>query len=129
MPRRKSKTNKKTAPKKSIIETKVEKIIKSLNLPYQDQMKIGKYTVDFLIDDRYIVECYGDFWHCNPTKYTGSFFNRGAKKTAEEIWNRDRRRKLELEQMGYKFMCVWEEEVNASSKLVSSRIKKILNVD
>jgi G:T-mismatch repair DNA endonuclease (very short patch repair protein) len=129
MSRKKRKpTNKKeVVKKKSGIEEKVEKLIEKFDISYTDQACLGKYTVDFLVDDKYIIECYGDFWHCNPTKYTGSFFNKGSKKTAQEIWERDKKRKDELEKMGYKFLCLWESEINAATKLVYSKIKKFIN--
>jgi len=114
--------------RKSNIEKIVEEVIERLDLPYEDQTAIGKYTVDFLVDGKYIIECYGDFWHCNPIKYSGSFYNRGVKKTAQQIWDRDKKRKDELEQLGYKFLYLWEMEINATTKLVSSKIKKFINI-
>jgi very-short-patch-repair endonuclease len=129
MARKNRKQNKKKEPvkKKSGIEEKVEKIIENFNFPYQEQACVGRYTVDFLVDSKYIIECYGDFWHCNPTKYSGSFYNRGVKKTAQEIWERDKKRKEELEGLGYKFLCLWETEINTTAKLVSSKIKRFIN--
>ena len=105
------------------IETRVYNILQTLDLPIIPQTKINKYSVDFLVDDKYIVECYGDFWHCNPTQYTSSYYNRGVKKTAEEIWARDQKRKEDLQNMGYKFMCLWESEIKNSSKYVKKKIK------
>jgi very-short-patch-repair endonuclease len=107
------------------IETKVATILESLNLPFEQQVTIDRYTVDFLIDKKYIVECYGDFWHCNPHQYTSSYFNRGKKKTAEEIWERDMKRKEQFEKMGYKFLCLWESDIRNNPKIVRSKIKKI----
>jgi very-short-patch-repair endonuclease len=107
------------------IETKVATILESLNVPFEQQVSIDRYTVDFLIDKKYIVECYGDFWHCNPHQYTSSYFNRGKKKTAEEIWKRDMKRKEQFEKMGYKFLCLWESDIRNNPKIVRSKIKKI----
>lgn len=124
MPKRKKKVTKKNV---SNIEIKVSGILKSLGVDYEQQVKIGKYNVDFLVEGKYIVECYGDFWHCNPHQYTSSYFNRGKKMTAEEIWNRDKKRKDYLESIGYKFLCLWESDINKNSKVVKSKIKKILD--
>ena len=123
MPRQ-SKSDKKAA-QNNTIENKVEQILQSLNVPYEQQVTIDKYTVDFLVDKKYIVECYGDFWHCNPHQYTSSYFNRGKKKTAEEIWKRDTKRKEQFEKMGYKFLCLWESDIRNNPKIVRSKIKKI----
>lgn len=119
---------KKTA-QRTTIETKVEKILQSFDLSYESQVTIDKYTVDFLVNKKYVVECYGDYWHCNPHQYTSSYFNRGKKKTAEEIWTRDTERKVQFEKMGYKFICLWESEINNTPKIVRSRIKKNIKLD
>ena len=111
------------------IEQRVATILESLNIPYEQQVSIDKYTVDFLVDKKYIVECYGDFWHCNPHQYTSSYFNRGKKKTAEEIWERDTERKKKFEQMGYKFLCLWENDIRNNPKIVQSKIKKHIKLD
>jgi len=107
------------------IEQKVATILESMHIPYEQQVTIDKYTVDFLVDKKYIVECYGDFWHCNPHQYTSSYFNRGKKKTAEEMWERDMKRKEQFEKMGYKFLCLWESDIRNNPKIVRSKIKKI----
>lgn len=126
---RKRKKEKKVAAQKNTIETKVEKILQSLDIPYKPQASIDKYTVDFLVNEKYIVECYGDYWHCNPHQYTSSYFNKGKKKTAEEIWNRDMERKAQFEKMGYKFLCLWENEINGNPKIIRSKIKNKIKLD
>ena len=116
--------NGKKVSKVNTIETKVATILESLNVSFEQQVAIDRYTVDFLINKKYIVECYGDFWHCNPHQYTSSYFNRGKKKTAEEIWERDTKRKEQFEKMGYKFLCLWESDIRNNPKIVRSKIKK-----
>jgi very-short-patch-repair endonuclease len=111
------------------IEEKVSTILTQLRLPFEAQVSVDKYTVDFLVDKKYIVECYGDFWHCNPQQYTSSYYNRGKKKTAEEIWNRDMERKKKFEQLGYKFLCFWENDIRNNPKIVQSKIKKHIKLD
>jgi very-short-patch-repair endonuclease len=90
---------------------------------------LDKYTVDFLVDDKYIVECYGDFWHCNPQQYTSSYYNKGKRKTAQEIWQRDKERKEKFEEMGYKFLCIWESDIRKNPRIVKSKIKRYIKLD
>jgi very-short-patch-repair endonuclease len=127
MPRRSKKG--KTVVQNNTIEQKVAKILSSMNVPFEEQVTIDKYKVDFLVDKKYIVECYGDFWHCNPHQYTSSYFNRGKKKTAQEIWERDSKRKEHFEKMGYKFLCLWENEIKTNPKIVRSKIKRNIRLD
>lgn len=108
------------------IEQQVFDILKRLNVKLQTQVEIDKYSVDFLVNDRYIIECYGDFWHCNPQKYAPEYFNKGKKKTAREIWNRDKERRHRLEEMGYKFINLWECDIKSNTKKVKSKIKRYL---
>jgi very-short-patch-repair endonuclease len=111
------------------IEQTISQILSRLNLPFEEQVVVDKYTVDFLVDNKYIVECFGDFWHCNPQQYTSSYYNKGKKKTAEEIWQRDKERKEKFEQLGYKFLCVWESDIRKDPKIVKSKIKRYIKLD
>jgi very-short-patch-repair endonuclease len=119
----------KTVVQSNTIEQKVANILSSMNIPFEEQVTIDKYKVDFLVDKKYIVECYGDFWHCNPHQYTSSYFNRGKKKTAEEIWQRDATRKEQFQKMGYKFLCLWENEIKNNPRIVRSKIKNNIKLD
>ena len=110
----------------SAIEEKMTKILTSMNLPFTSQSMIDNYSVDFLVDGKYIIECYGDYWHCNPSKYAPDYYNRGKKKTAEEIWKRDETRKRELENMGYKVLYFWETEINNSIKDIKAALKRYI---
>jgi G:T-mismatch repair DNA endonuclease (very short patch repair protein) len=109
------------------IEQKVFDLLKKLRVQFQTQVKIDKYNVDFLVNDTYIIECYGDFWHCNPQKYKPDYFNRGKKKTAREIWERDLERKKRFEELGYKFINLWECDIRDNTKKIKTKLKRYLN--
>lgn len=108
------------------IEQKVFNLLKKFKVKFQTQVEIDKYNVDFLVDDRYIIECYGDFWHCNPQKYKPDYFNKGKKKTAREIWNRDLERKKKFQELGYKFINLWECDIRDDIKKIRSKLKRYL---
>ena len=108
------------------IEQKMMSVLHSMNLSYESQATINNYTVDFLIDEKYIIECYGDYWHCNPSRYAADYYNRGKKKTAAEIWKRDEKRKRELESMGYKVLYFWEHEINNNIKDIKAALKRYI---
>jgi len=108
------------------IETKVYNILISLRVSFEIQANVDKYNVDFLVDDKYIIECYGDFWHCNPERYKPDYFNRGKRKLAKDIWKRDMCRKEFFEEQGYKFLSLWETDINKHPKKVRSKIKQLL---
>ena len=66
-----------------------------------------KYFVDIKIDDT-IIECNGDYWHCNPEKYGPNYFHSQIKKTAKDIWNHDKQRIKNIKKIGYNVIVVWE---------------------
>jgi very-short-patch-repair endonuclease len=108
------------------IEQKMVNVLHSMNLSYKSQATIDNYNVDFLIDDKYIIECYGDYWHCNPSRYSADYYNRGKKKTASEIWKRDEQRKRDLEKLGYKVLYFWEHEINNNIKDIKATLKRYI---
>lgn len=116
----------KSVKSSTLIEKKVADILSSMQVSFKQEVTIGKYTVDFLVNDTYIIECYGDFWHCNPEKYSSDYFNKGKRKTAKEIWERDLDRRKTFESMGYKFLSLWESEINKNSKNVRQKIKRMV---
>lgn len=111
------------------IENTVCNILKKMKLQVEPQVNIDRYTVDFLVEGKYIVECYGDFWHCNPQRYAPGYFNKGKKKTAKEIWDRDLSRKKLFEGMGYKFISLWESEIRDNPKKVKKKLKRLIKED
>ena len=108
------------------IEQKVFDLLKNLRVKFQTQVEIDKYNVDFLVNDKYIIECYGDFWHCNPQKYSPTYFNKGKRKTAKEIWDRDLERRKRFEELGYKFINLWECDIRDHVKKVKSKLRRYL---
>lgn len=108
------------------IEQKVFDMLSKMRVQFNVQVSIDKYNVDFLVNGKYIIECYGDFWHCNPSKYSPDYFNRGKKKTAQEIWERDKERRRLFQDMGYQFIHLWETDIRDNPKKVRSKIKKYL---
>jgi very-short-patch-repair endonuclease len=123
-----SKPKKQSTQQLNKIETTVQNMLKAFKVSYEPNAQVDKYSVDFLVEGKYIIECYGDFWHCNPTKYSPSYYNRGKKKTASDIWKRDECRKNFFESLGYKFLHLWESEIKGNQKNVRKKIKRFIRL-
>ena len=118
------KHNKKS--KKTKIENVMADILDELEFDYDRNVQVGRYNVDFLIDAVYIVECFGDFWHCNPSVYEAAFFNKSLKMTAQEKWAKDERRKKTLESKGFAFISFWGAEIREERESIKGRLKNFL---
>jgi len=108
------------------IEQKIHDLLTTMNLPFKSNVPLDKFNVDFLVAEKYIVECYGDYWHCNPQKYGATYYNRVKRKTAAEIWERDEERKKRFEELGYTFVYLWEHDIRNNFKTVRAILKKYI---
>jgi G:T-mismatch repair DNA endonuclease (very short patch repair protein) len=89
------------------------------------RIKTEKRTLypDIVIKNKIIVECYGDYWHCNPKIYDSSYYHKQMKTTSDNIWKNDSMRIEELNNCGYKVIIIWEDEWNNERE----KIKKIID--
>jgi very-short-patch-repair endonuclease len=93
-------------------------------------------VVEYLIDKKYadicfpdqkiIIEYYGDYWHANPKIYKPDYFHKSYKINAEDVWERDQKRKHELENLGYKVFVIWEHDFKNNKKETVSKLNRVL---
>lgn len=68
-----------------------------------------KKSVDiFIPSKKLIIECFGDYWHCNPNKYNQNYYNKSVHLTAREIWEKDQKRINLFKENGYDVEIIWE---------------------
>jgi G:T-mismatch repair DNA endonuclease (very short patch repair protein)/predicted nucleic acid-binding Zn ribbon protein len=84
------------------------------------------YLYDFVIPKlKVCVEFHGDYWHCNPTKYSADYYHTQANKYAADLWAYDQ---LKIDTMtkyrGYDTTVVWESEAKAKLPEVISMINE-----
>ena len=77
--------------------------------------ELEKYLVDvqksvdiYIPSEKKVIECHGDYWHCNPTKCSPDYYNRLVHLTAQEIWDKDKQKEDLLKSKGYEIDIVWE---------------------
>lgn len=81
------------------------------------------FSYDFRIGNK-VIEYHGDYWHCNPNKYTEDFYHQQQRKTAKDIWNKDRTKKEILEENGYSLLVIWESDYKKDKQ---GTIQKCIN--
>ena len=109
---------------KMVSEKKIKNFCKDLKLEFftHQYMRITNgYQCDILIpiqrgiEREIIIECDGDFIHCNPAKYPPDYirFPNGDRRTAKMIWEKDEERTRQLKEKGYIVIRLWENEINS----------------
>jgi G:T-mismatch repair DNA endonuclease (very short patch repair protein) len=99
----------------TLLKEKRSKLEESLipYLPeYENNIRISKYTVDFLNEKtKHIIEVYGDYWHCNPKIYPDDYHHHYFNMSAINRRNLDEERVTHLKSLGYTVTIVWESDI------------------
>lgn len=87
-----------------LYEVEEEHTIKGDDFKFFGDILLKKYNI--------IIECYGDYWHCNPKIYNGDYYHKQIRLTSSEIWERDLIRKEKINKLGYSLITLWEFDWN-----------------
>jgi G:T-mismatch repair DNA endonuclease (very short patch repair protein) len=112
---------------KTRIEAIVAEMLDRIGAGYRQNVQIGRYNVDFVVGTL-IIECYGDFWHCNPASWPPERYNGSLHATAAEKWARDAARQSVLEQQAYAFAVFWETDIRENPQSVEATIRELLGM-
>ena len=104
---------------KTRIENIMAGLLDDLRVAYQRNVQLGRYNVDFLVAGTLVIECFGDYWHCNPIQFAADAYHRSLHLAASEKWQRDAERAARIEAQGYGFASYWESDI--CSNLASVR--------
>ena len=132
-------------PKKGYNSSKMElKIVEALdflNINYLRQFKIVSKEADedwkyrfydfYLPETNLIIEFYGDYWHANPVIYDAgkTIHYKFGTITANDIWEKDKKRIDIAKKRGYYVIVIWEQEILKKNKeeiclIVRQKIKE-----
>jgi very-short-patch-repair endonuclease len=74
-----------------------------------------------------VIECYGDFWHANPNLFKDQEKILIGTTRVKDVWNKDKDRQKILEDLGYKVLVLWEQDINNNLEQVKEQIRNFLN--
>lgn len=105
-------------------ETIIEEYLIENKIVYQKQFQIKLdrteqqfrtyYLYDFLIENQYLVECNGTYWHCDPRFYENKDILKlpeVGEITAEFQWLKDQHKEFIALKRGFQFLTLWETEI------------------
>ena len=116
-------TNKKS--KNTKIEKKISKLLKEKKVAHKKNKQVGSKFVDILIpSQKKIIECYGDYWHCNPSVYGPDYYHKNLKMAAQEKWDKDKKRLDFLRGQGYDIKVLWEKDIKENFDRIEEEIEK-----
>jgi very-short-patch-repair endonuclease len=105
----------------------VRHFLEKYGIIFQEEVSVGDYWMDFTTNNKICIEVNGDYWHCNPKKYKSDYLNRKTKKTAAEIWEKDKERKEFIEKSGYKVIILWESDIMKNiNSILETTLKEIM---
>lgn len=94
---------------------------------FESEVVITGFVADECSKTRKVIlEFFGDYYHCNPRKYSPDFYNTTLHMTAAQKWQYDRRRLAAFRKSGYTPMVVWENEWNSDPIGVLIKVQAFL---
>lgn len=113
----------------SVIRSKQEKKIiseiKKLGYEVTHSLRIETKIFDVFIPSlNLVIEYNGDYWHCNPNKYESTYFHQVKQKTAQELWDYDKKKIDLIKHYGYNLEVVWESDYKKDNTIINKLIKK-----
>ncbi len=104
-------------------EKVVETLLSELNIDYIKEVtfKSGRFRVDFLLQNKTIIEVNGDYWHSNPKLYKYETFTDDQYKN----YYNDMFKKDWFTLNGFNILYVWEYDIYNNFETV---IKQLLNI-
>jgi hypothetical protein len=99
----------------------------SLHKPYGRWNRQGNgYVVYDIKHGDCIIEFNGDYWHANPAIYESTDLIRNVP--ARDIWEKDRQKREIAEQVGLRFLVVWEKDyLEDKQKVIKETVEWMLN--
>lgn len=109
-------------------ETKPQKIINclldSMGIEYINEKKFDYYAVDnYLTQFNLIIEVMGDFWHCNPIKYSQPNY----KNQRDSIRRDAAKRNYLKDKYGINVLYLWESDIYNNLTLCQKLIDLYIN--
>jgi hypothetical protein len=79
-------------------------------------------------NNKIALECQGDYWHMNPTKYNKTDIHPTSKKFAYEIWQRDLQKKHDCNKLNIELIQVWESDWRNDPNSIKQMILQKLRI-
>lgn len=92
------------------------------NIKFENEVRVGNFLIDIIIEDRYHIEVMGDYWHMNPNKYN--------------LPNNQQERGIYRDTLKYKYfienniplLCIWEYDVNNNMDSMTELLEYFKNI-
>lgn len=119
---RKNIINKRTKPHQEI-----DKILEELSIPYQDEVRIGRYIVDIeILSTNKIIEIMGRFWH-GDTRYYGEDKKQLSFIQQNNIDKDQKRNNILINDLNKEILYLWEDDIYFQPELCRQLIFKFIN--
>lgn len=100
----------------------------NVDIIYNSHIKFKNriFWPDLILNKNLILECQGDYYHCNPDFYAGDYLNVKRDMYAHEVWKKDLERKKFLNDNGYMVYYIWENDWKRKKDFIIEEIRKYI---
>lgn len=108
--RKKQETRAKNGYYDSMLEERIDEIMNKYNIQHKRCFWLYHHPYDFIFGDHILLEIQGDYWHANPKIYKANDIMINGK-TAQDIWNYDKKFSDCLKDSKFKLVYLWENDI------------------
>ena len=104
----------------SIAEKELKHILKC-----NSQLELKGFWYDLYYENK-IIEYNGDYWHCNPIKFSKDYINPSTGLSAKQQWERDKIKNDIAICEGFDILIIWEYDYKKDKKGVIKKCQDFL---
>lgn len=105
-------------------QIKINRLLESLNITYQNEYDCKYYSIDnYLPQQNLMIEVMGDFWHCNPIKYTQVKQEIQKKRIPKD----KAKHTYIMNKYKIEILYLWEYDINNNATLCEKLIQKYIS--
>ena len=98
--------------------------IKNLFENTECNISIDHYIADILINKKFIIEIFGDYWHANPAFYKED--EKIKPGIVKDIWKKDNEKINHYKNLGYEVLIIWENDWISNKEFELNRVKSYI---
>lgn len=123
------KTNDYLSKKETFPEKQIRRILEENNISFKREVCLNnkKHRIDFLLENKKVIEVNGDFWHANPEIYGEDVEKYHPLQLRTLV--RYKNKVLFLSENNYELLEIWENEIDNNYEDVKNKILKYARSD
>lgn len=106
-----------------------ERLCRSYECQHSFRVNTKVYDI-FVVKLNLLIEIQRDYWHYNPSLYSGDYFDVSRNLKVQDVWRKDEEKAINAISSGYEYCQIWQKDlIENFSKVIDDAISKFTGED